>query len=137
MLSSLRDAYTTQCLMFHPDMFIFVDETGSDRRNCMRKYGYALRGMTPTTYRLLHRGTRINAIAGIATSGLVALDLVTTSVTGEVFLDFAMGSLIPTCTHSMEINSCNGQCISPSHSRSNQSLSISWYPSAIFTSVQP
>ena len=92
---ALRGAYTTQCLMFHPDMFVFVDETGSDRRNCMRKYGYALRGMTPTTYRLLHRGTRINAIAGIATSGLVALDLVTTSVTGEVFLDFAMGSLIP------------------------------------------
>ena len=90
--NALRGAYTTQCVMFHPDM---SDETGSDHRNCMRKYGYALWGMTPTTHRLLHRGTRINAIAGITTSGLVALDLVTTSVTGEVFLDFAMGSLIP------------------------------------------
>ena len=92
--AALRGAYTTQCLMFRPDMFVFVDETGSDRRNSMRKYGYALRGMTPTTHRHLHRGTRINAIAGIATSGLVALHLVTTTVTGEAFLDFAMGSLI-------------------------------------------
>ena len=57
--------------------------TGSDRRNCMRKYGYALRGMTPTTHRLLYRGTRVNAIAGIA---LVALDLVTTTVSSQVFL---------------------------------------------------
>jgi hypothetical protein len=58
-------------------------------------HGYALRGITPTTHRLLHRGTRVNAIAGIATSGLVALDLATASVTSEVFMDFAMGSLIP------------------------------------------
>ena len=92
---ALRGAYITQCLMFRPDMFIFVDESGSDRRSCIRKYGYALRGMTPTTHRLLHRGTRINAIAGIATSGLVAIHLATTSVTSEEFLDFAMGSLIP------------------------------------------
>ena len=77
--AALRGAYITQCFMFCPDMFVFVDETGSDRRNCMRKYGYALRGMTPTTHRLLCRGTRVNAIAGIATSGLVALDLVTTT----------------------------------------------------------
>ena len=92
---ALRGAYITQCLMFRPDMFVFVDESGSDRRSCIRKYGYALWGMTPTTHRLLHGGTRINAIAGIATSGLVALDLATISVTSEVFLDFAMGSLIP------------------------------------------
>ena len=70
--------------MFHPDMFVYVDETGSACRSSVRKYGYALHGMTPTTHRLLARGTRINAIAGIATSGLVTLDLVATTVTGNV-----------------------------------------------------
>ena len=76
-------------------MFVFVDETGSDCRSSVRKHGYGLCGMTPTTHRLLARGTRINAIAGIATSGHVALDLVAITVTGEVFLYFAMGSSIP------------------------------------------
>ena len=47
--------------VFHPDMFVFVDETGSDHRNCIRKYGYALLRMIPTTHRLLRRGTRIKA----------------------------------------------------------------------------
>ena len=115
--AALRGAYTTQCLMFRPDMFVFVDETGSDRRNCMRKYGYALWGMTPTTHRLLHRGTR--AIAGIATSGSVALHLVTTTVTGKISFDFAMGSNPKPASfqwNQSNINSCDGQWISPSHS---------------------
>ena len=31
--------------LYNPDMFIWIDETGSDLRNSIRKYGYSLRGL--------------------------------------------------------------------------------------------
>ena len=52
------------CFLFRSrNMFVWVDETGSDKRDNIRKYGYALRGVTPTYKRLLARGQRINALA--------------------------------------------------------------------------
>ena len=75
----LRGAYMSQCFMFHPKMFVFVDETGSDHRSHIRKFGYALRGATPVTHRLLARGKRINAISAICTTGLVASEFTTSS----------------------------------------------------------
>lgn len=92
---ALRGAFMSQCLMFHPEMLVFVDETGSDHRNHIRKYGYSLLGVTPVCKRLLHRGKRINAICGISTEGVVALETTTSTVNGEFFYDFARGNLIP------------------------------------------
>lgn len=42
----LRFKYLTDMTVYvgHPDLFIFVDETGADGRDCMRKFGYSLRG---------------------------------------------------------------------------------------------
>ena len=76
-------------------MFVWIDESGSDARNHIRKFGYALRGMTPTYHRKLGRGKRVSAIAAIATSGLVGVELTTGTVCGETFLDFVRGTLIP------------------------------------------
>ena len=45
--------------------------------------------------RLLTRGQRINAIAGLSSSGIVAVETVQGSVTGEKFFYFLRGSLIP------------------------------------------
>ena len=75
-----------QCAMFTRDMFVWIDETGSDARDHMRKFGYALRGMTPTAHRLLARGQGVNAIAALASSGVVAIDLVLGTVSGSDFL---------------------------------------------------
>ena len=35
---------------FTADYFVWVDETGSDARNHIQKYGYALRGIAPTYF---------------------------------------------------------------------------------------
>ena len=43
---SLRRAFMAQCFLFRREMFVWVDETGADKRTHTRKYGYALRGMT-------------------------------------------------------------------------------------------
>ena len=36
-----------QCFLFKREMLVWVDETGSDARNQMRKFGYALRESHP------------------------------------------------------------------------------------------
>ena len=92
---ALHGAYMAQCTLFRRDMFVWVDETGSDARDYIRRFGYALRGMTPTSHRLLARGKRVNAIAALSSSGVVAVDIITETVSGKEFFDFLRGTLIP------------------------------------------
>ena len=48
--------------IYDPSMFVWVDESGCDRRNSVRKYGYSVRGsvrgIRPVAHTLLIRGTR-------------------------------------------------------------------------------
>ena len=92
---TLRGAFMAQCLLFNPDQFVFIDETGSDARDHIRKYGYAIRGLAPQNKRLLSRGQRVNAIAGMSTDGVVAVEVTKSNVDAEVFFDYARRSLIP------------------------------------------
>ena len=92
---SLRGSFMSQCFLFKPDQFVFVDETGSDARNHIRNYGYAIRGLTPSCHRNMIRGHRINVMAGMSTSGVVAVELTTSTVDTNVFFDFLRASLIP------------------------------------------
>ena len=75
-------------------MFIWVDETGSDRRDRARKFGYSIRE-APLYHRWLVRGRRVSAIAAISTDGVLEYELTSDSVNGEKILDFVRGSLIP------------------------------------------
>lgn len=93
---SLRGIFIAQALMYKRELFVCLDETGGNNRNCIRKYGYALRGETPKCHRMLVRGRRFSAIAAICTEGLVALELKSgSSVDSQVFYDFIRGDLIP------------------------------------------
>ena len=71
--------------MFPQDMFVWVDESGSDSKDQLRKYGYALRGERAVCRKLLVRGKRVSAIAALSTEGLVALELTDGSVDGDTF----------------------------------------------------
>ena len=46
--------YMSDCLIYEPEMLVFRDETGCDKRSVKRKFGYALRGTiivyAPYTY---------------------------------------------------------------------------------------
>ena len=64
---SLRGAFIAQALLYKPELFVW---TSCDRRNCIRKFGYAFRGATPVFHRILVRGQRISAVAAISTDGL-------------------------------------------------------------------
>ena len=77
----------------HPELFVFVDETGADRRDCIRRFGYSIRGKPAVKH--LYRGERVSAIAAISYDGL--LDCYTTlgSVDADKFKHFIDQSLIP------------------------------------------
>ena len=93
---SLRGAFRAQCSLFDPETFVFVDETGADHRSHIRRYGYALRGVTPEYRRpFVGHGLRVNAIMGISTVGVIAMEMTTSSVNADIFFDFVRGSLIP------------------------------------------
>ena len=90
-----RSIFRAHVLQFTPNHFVWVDETGSDARNHIRKYGYAMRDITPVYHRLLARGRRISAITAISSEGLVGVDLTYGTTNGDIFADFVRGTLIP------------------------------------------
>ena len=52
-------------------MFVFVDETGCDARNCICRFGYSLQGLRAESHVLLAMGQRISAVTAIDCNGLV------------------------------------------------------------------
>ncbi len=43
----------------HPELFVFVDEIGADRRDGIRKFAYCMRGKPATAGKLMVRGHRV------------------------------------------------------------------------------
>ena len=84
---ALRGAFIAQCCLLNPNMLVWVDETGTDR--------YALRGTRAVSHRILSRGKRINVMAAMSTSGIIATNMTSSTVSGDTFFDFLSGTLIP------------------------------------------
>jgi len=90
-----RGAFMAQVMHYPVQYFVWVDETGSDYRDNIRKFGYQLRGLAPTYHRLLARGTRMSSIAAISSEGLLVYESFSGTTNGDKFFDFLRGSLIP------------------------------------------
>ena len=112
MCKSKRGIHGTD-ILFQREMIVWIDETGSATRDAIRKYGYALRGMRAEYHRVLTRGKRVNTIAAMSSTGIVAVDLTTNNVNGDIFFDFLRASVIPnmmpfngTNPHSITIVQC-------------------------------
>ena len=52
----LRAEFMAKISVYDPEMIIWTDESGCDRRNSACKYGYSLRGLPVKDYRILARG---------------------------------------------------------------------------------
>ena len=81
--------------VYDPSMLIWIDETGCDRRNIMRKWGYSLRGIQPRDYRILARGKRYSAIPVMSLEGIHDVYLAEGTVNGEKFEEFVRTTLLP------------------------------------------
>ncbi len=91
----LREKYITDISVCSPDMFVFVDETGADKRNRLRKYGYSLCGKPAANHSLLVRGERISAIACMSVNGILDVKTVGRTSNGDTFYDFVSTYLLP------------------------------------------
>ena len=90
-----RGAFMADMSQYTRDQLVWVDETGSDARDMLRQYGYALRGHRAEAHRLYLRGRRISSIAAISSSGLIDVYHTDSTGTGDCFFDFIRGSVIP------------------------------------------
>ena len=90
-----RARFMSEISIYDPAMLVWVDETGCDRQNSMRKFGYSVRGIPPRDHRLLARGVRYSGIAVMFLEGMQDVQLVEGTVNGEKFEDFVINTLIP------------------------------------------
>ena len=80
-----RAEFIAEILQFDPDMLIWLDETGSDRRNSIRAYDYVFRGLTPAVRHTLRvGGKRISAFGVMITGGIEDAYIVEGGVNGDV-----------------------------------------------------
>ena len=100
----LREQYIIDVSLYSPEMFAFIDETGADRRNNLRKYGYSLRGKPAVHNTLLFRGERVSAISCISICGVLDVRIIRGTSDGDVFYDFVRSHLI---SHLMPFNGIN------------------------------
>ena len=78
--------------LYKPEMLVFVDETGSDYRDSLRKHGYSMRGQPPKSIKLF---VRVERISVMSSGGVEALKVVRGTVDGDTFLEFIQRDLLP------------------------------------------
>jgi hypothetical protein len=93
----LRARYLAEVVLYDPNLLVFVDETGSNRKDAMRKFGYSLRGQRCIAKKLLVRGKRVSAIATLSTERVLDVKFVTGNVSGEIFSQFIELNLLLRC----------------------------------------
>ena len=99
-----RLRFVSELTVYNPEMFIFLDETGSDKRNAHRRYAYSWRGKPARIHKLLVRGQHMNAIAFMSVDGLLDCHIEEGSVDGDVFFSTIQRLLVP---HIMPFNGTN------------------------------
>lgn len=91
----LRTQFASDVSLYSKEMLIFLDETGTDRRDTFRKKGYSLRGKPARSQKLLVRGEHISALCLMSTEGILACKVARGSVNGDTFLEFVENLLMP------------------------------------------
>ena len=76
-------------------MFIFLDETGADRRNALRRHGYSLCGKPLKNNTMLVRGENVSGLAFMSVNGLLDVSVVKGTTDGDTFYDFVQKHLLP------------------------------------------
>ena len=81
--------------VYDAEMFVFLDETGIDRRNALRRRGYSWRGKPAISHKLLVRGEHVSTIACISMKGVLECTTATNSVDGDTSYAFIHSKLLP------------------------------------------
>ena len=89
-----RTLFREEMNLVNADMIVWINETGTDRQDANRCYGYHLCGVTPASFTLAIRGKRISAITALSIHGIEDVCLAEGSVDGDLFVHFVEHSLL-------------------------------------------
>ena len=89
-----RQQYASDVSLLSREMFIFIDETGAEIKNLIRRYGYSLRGKPIQSQKWVLRGEQVSAIACLSVAGLLDVKTVTGTTDGDEFYDFVQTHLL-------------------------------------------
>ena len=90
-----RAKFMANVSIYDPSMFIWLDESGQDKRNAIRRYGYSVRGIRPVEHRLLIRGIRYSSIVIMSMDCVHDVFIAEGTVDGDRFQYFIRTSLLP------------------------------------------
>lgn len=91
----LRAKFASDVSLYSLDMLLFLDETGTDRRDTLRTKGYSLRGKPAKKQKLLVRGEHVSAMCIMSVEGILTCRIVRGGVDGDQFVEFVENSLKP------------------------------------------
>ena len=90
---NLREMFTVDVRLHDPSILVFVDETGTDMRDNMRKYEYGARGKPIVSHKRAFRGQRVSAIVAMTCTGILDYKLSQDTVDSDEFKGFIEGLL--------------------------------------------
>lgn len=94
----LRDLWQLRMAAYrNPDLFVFLDESSVDQLTGHRTFGWAPRGAPCVRRQTFIRGTRYSMLPALASTGIIALDIIEGSVTKDIFLDFLREKVVCLC----------------------------------------
>jgi transposase len=94
--ADLRDMYLYNISDFSPEHFVFVDESGCDRRVGLRRMGWSPLGETPTQVALFQREQRYQILLAYTLDGIILAHVFQGTTDSVVFEDF-IKQLLPLC----------------------------------------
>ena len=104
----LRSQYLSEISVYDPHTLVFVDETGTDKKNTLRGFRYALRGQQAISDRQLVKGKRHSTIAGMSMDGMLDIHITTQTVDADVFCEYIERYLLP---YPLPFNSINPRSV--------------------------
>ena len=91
--------YYLNLAAFTKDQLVYVDESATNERTLLRKYGFAPRGLPVINVQLLRRSTRWSILPALTITGYLNGTLIVQGlVTSNIFIRWLREVVLPQCT---------------------------------------
>ena len=91
-----RVAFKVHIELMDPSLFVWLDETGWNRRDSLRRRAYGLHGSLPVSVRLNLARSRLSAIAAMSIKGIEDVTIYEENVDGQVFYSYLEQTILLT-----------------------------------------
>lgn len=91
----LRNDWLRKISLFTSEMFVFCDESGTDRRDGVRRTAWAPPGVTPIATGKFERGTRFHILPAISVDGIIDLLVYKGQSNKEGFVAWVKDCVLP------------------------------------------